>query len=243
LKYIELRLGTPCDSAGHPIEKGTAPEPRSDKAPDDWSPFDSQGHFRLGTWLYHKTEVSAGDIDELMDIWGSGFSLDQDKSLPPFDSHNHLYETIDSIDHGNAPWHSFTTSYAGEIGPNAPSWQTKEYTVCYRDPRVVIANLFDNPDFNGQFEYAPYVEINQSGERCWNEFMSGNLSWRHAVSNFHFQMHKGEDFCANKLYRQLSTKKTHQLRAQHTVPSFWEPIRPLSPSRLDMLNTILSTYR
>jgi len=41
--------------------------------------------------------------------------------------------------------------------------------------------MLDNPDFDNQFDYAPYVELDKAGQRRWNEFMSGNFSWRHAV--------------------------------------------------------------
>jgi len=125
--------------------------------------------------------MSEGDIDSLMDMWVCGKSESED--LAPFDSHKHLHATIDAVKLGNAPWKSFKMLYAGEIGPNAPTWQTTDYEVCYRDPSVVVANMLDNPDFDGEIDYSPYVELNRSGERCWNEFLSANLSWRHAVGH------------------------------------------------------------
>jgi len=72
-------------------------------------------------------------------------------------------------------------SYAGQLAPDAPSWQLKEYEVCYCDPSVVLAKMFDNLDYNGQFDYTPYVKLNDSGKHCWNEFMSGNYAWCHVV--------------------------------------------------------------
>jgi hypothetical protein len=42
--------------------------------------------------------------------------------------------------------------------------------------------MLKNPDFSSQFDYAPYIDLDKSGQRRWNEFMSGNFSWRHAVS-------------------------------------------------------------
>lgn len=102
--------------------------------------------------------------------------------LAPFSSHEDMYFLIDNIKHGDAPWKSFTTSYAGELGPNAPLWQLQDYDVWFRDADVVIRNMLDNPDLIGNFDYAPYVELDKAGNRRWNEFMSGNFSWRHAVS-------------------------------------------------------------
>lgn len=122
--------------------------------------------------------MSGGHIDELMDIW----ALSQaDGGNSPFSSHEDLYATIDAIKHGDAPWKCFKTSYAGEIGRNAPSWQLAEYEVWYRDPETVAANLLDNPDLNGQFDYAPYIELDKNEKRRWSDFMSGNFAWRHSV--------------------------------------------------------------
>ena len=42
--------------------------------------------------------------------------------------------------------------------------------------------MLDNPDFDGHFNYTPYVDLDKAGNRRWNEFMSGNFSWRHVVS-------------------------------------------------------------
>jgi hypothetical protein len=133
----------------------------------------------VADFLFRKAEMSARNVDELMDIWTT--SKDQDDEYGPFASHEHLYATIDAISHGDAPWKSFTTSFVGNIQPDVPSWQTSDYEVWYRDPSTVIKNMLANPDFNEQFDYAPFVELDTTGERRWNEFMSGNFSWRHAV--------------------------------------------------------------
>ena len=45
-------------------------------------------------------------------------------------------------------------------------------------------NMLDNPDFDREFDYAPYVEVDKSGQRRWNEPMLGNFAWRHVV-HFH----------------------------------------------------------
>ena len=84
----------------------------------------------MGEFLYKKVEMSAGDVDEIMDIWAtskavddSDADLDNSDHISPFSSHEHMYATIDEIKHGDAPWKSFTISYAGHLGPDPPSWQ------------------------------------------------------------------------------------------------------------------------
>ncbi|KAF7983491.1 hypothetical protein HWV62_21806 [Athelia sp. TMB] len=171
--------GRPCDSNGNFLPPGSPPPPNPDAA-DNWTPFEDEVQFRTADFLYRKVEMSGGDINELMDIW----ALDKAKSGDPgpFESVSDMYATIDVIKHGDAPWKSFTASYTGEIRRNTPSWQLANYDVWYRDPEVVIANLLANPDFDNQFDYTPYVELDKQGNRRWSDFMSGNFAWRHSTS-------------------------------------------------------------
>lgn len=173
---------------GSEVPPGTQPLPRSDRIKGDWFPFENEKQFRMGDFLYRRAQMSAGELDELFDLMGSpsnpaaeGECCDAALQDGLFKSHQDLYAAIDAIPLGDAPWKSFTATYSGEIGPNPPNWQLQDYTVWFRDPDVVIKNLLDNPDFDGSFEYAPYVEMTSTGERKWSEFMSGNLAYRHAV--------------------------------------------------------------
>ena len=175
--------GRPCDRDGLFLPPGTPPSAHSNPSQDEWDPFDDQTQFRMGEFLYKKVEMSAGDVDKLMDIWATLKDVDNDE-ISPFSSHEYMYTTIDDIKHGDAPWKSFTISYTGHLGPDPPTWQLQDYQVWYRDPDVVITNLLDNPDFDGEFNYAPYVEMDKSGQRQWNEPMSGNFAWRHADTIF-----------------------------------------------------------
>lgn len=170
----------PCDSDGNFLPPDTAPSPRSNEDPNSWAPFEDEAQFRVADLLFRKVEMSGANIDELMDIWAQ--SKGDDDDWAPFDSHQHMYNVVDSIPHGDAPWKSFTCSYTGTISPDPPSWQMKDYEVWYRDPSTVIQNLLDNPDFDGMFDYTPFVEVDEKNHRCWNEFMSANFAWRHAVS-------------------------------------------------------------
>ena len=59
-----------------------------------------------------------------------------------------------------------------------------EYLVCYRDPELVIDLLCGNPDFDGQFDYVPYKEYNESGDQIFSNFMSGGYAFEQAVREF-----------------------------------------------------------
>ena len=134
----------------------------------------------MGDFLHRREEMSTGNIDTLIDLWGPTMAKYDD--CGSYSSYEHMYRTIDNIKKGDALWRSFTTYFAGELDMNAPSWQLQDYEVWFRDPDVVIRNMLDNPDFDDQFDYSPYVDVDKSWQRNWNEFMSGNSSWRHAVS-------------------------------------------------------------
>jgi hypothetical protein len=139
--------------------------------------------FKTANFLYRRVEMSAGNIDELFDIWAESNENGED---PPFNSHEHVYETIDATQHGDAPWHCFAVSYNGEARHPCPSWQTGEWEVFYRDPNVVLTQMLQNPDFDGQFDYAAYVGLDKSGKRYWSDFMSGNFAYRWSVCPFNF---------------------------------------------------------
>jgi hypothetical protein len=76
-----------------------------------------------------------------------------------------------------------------------PSYKQQEYEVWYRDPEVVLRNMLENPDFDGEFDTTPYVEVNEDGLRRLSDFMSGNYAWRHCVSfnlyNFTYRHYRG----------------------------------------------------
>lgn len=102
---------------------------------------------------------------------------------PPFSSADDMYNIIDSIPLGDAPWHSFSASYTGTIPEtDAPTWMTAKYDVWCRNPCDVVRNLLANPDFKEEFDYAPYREYDNNNSRQYHNFMSGNWAWRHAVS-------------------------------------------------------------
>jgi hypothetical protein len=134
--------------------------------------------FKTAEFLYRRAEMSAGNIDTLLDIWAESMEPGEE---PPFVSHGDVYDTIDATRHGDAPWKCLAVSYSGEVNDNSPSWQKKEWEVYYRDPGVVITHMLDNPDFDGLLDYAAYVGLDKSGKRCWSDFMSGNYAFQRSV--------------------------------------------------------------
>jgi hypothetical protein len=127
--------------------------------------------------------MSGGDIDFIFNLWAA--SLAVRGGVPPFSSHTDMYSAIDSTPIGDVSWESFTMQYNG-VQPEAdvPSWMTAEYDVWFRDPRLLVHNMLSNPDFNGEFDYAPFQEYDADGAHRYQDFMSGDWSWKQAVSHF-----------------------------------------------------------
>ena len=126
--------------------------------------------------------MSAGKIDQLLYLWGSSLAAHRD--TPPFADHQDLYNMIGATPIGDAPWKSFRLEYNGDQPlENVPSWMDKMYDVWYRDPQVVIKNIFANTDFDGEIDYTPYCEFAADGSQRFKDFMSGEWAWDQAVHN------------------------------------------------------------
>jgi hypothetical protein len=121
--------------------------------------------------------MSQGNIDILMGLWASATGDGQ----AHFQDHREILVTINAIQGGNTYWQSFTACYSGTKPPqNTPDWMLKDYTVFFRDPLTAVRSIISNPDFNGQFDYAPYTKF-EDWERCWSDLMSGKWAWKQAV--------------------------------------------------------------
>ncbi|KAF8914518.1 hypothetical protein CPB85DRAFT_1503406 [Mucidula mucida] len=145
---------------------------------DPWAPFADQVAFCMANLLFKQMEASKADIDEIMECWS--LSLMGTDRTGPFSDHDHLFNSIDAIPFGSAPWKCFQTADDPTLPPTAPSWMKERYQIWYRDPDVVIANMLSKPDFAGEFDTRPYVHLGADGKRRWSEFMSGNYLWNHA---------------------------------------------------------------
>jgi hypothetical protein len=130
--------------------------------------------------------MSAEKIDELSHILAAVYP-DQD---PPYADHKGLYETIDSIPHGNVKWQSFAVSYTGEHpeGTEIPAWKSASYEVWYRDPLLVMEQQIGNPDFSGSMDFAPKQVYDKNDKRQYSDMMSGNWAWDHAVRPISFSV-------------------------------------------------------
>jgi len=143
-------------------------------------PFNSEAQFKLADLLYRHAEVSAPNIDALLEIWVQ--SVHESNTLAPFKNHEDMHTTIDSSTLGDVPWQCMVTQVPEDADQGTPSWMQTSYKVWYHDPEVVVSNILSNLDFDGQFDMCPYVELDANGKCQWSNVMSGNIAWRWSVS-------------------------------------------------------------
>ena len=159
------------------MPEGAPPAPREETRTDgDWGSYRDKQGFLFAEFAFRKAQLSATNIDELLKIWSiKGDNL-------PFVNHKDMYASIDATDVGNVLWKRFSCRYRGEIDEDSPSWKKKEYYVHYRDPLAVVKEMLANTTFDGQMDYAPYLEYSSRGHRSFCDFMSGNWAYNLAVS-------------------------------------------------------------
>ena len=171
----------PCDALGQFLEDGASPALPPSKSPDDWTPYRNRVEFETAEFLYTRNQMSAGDINALLDLWAATLLKHGDK--PPFADCRDLYKTIDSTPVGDVKWKSFPVRYTGEKPEcDIPSWMDQSYDVWYRDPHEVVHNMLANPNYANEMDYSPYREYATDGdERQWKDFMSSDWAWKQAV--------------------------------------------------------------
>lgn len=174
-------VAIPLDQDGNPIAPGMPPPPRTTPPAGDWTSFSDELQFKTADFLYRRVEMSAPNIDYLMELWA--FSKLKDGDFGPFEGSEDMYAAIDAIPLGSVPWQCLVSDPV-DPSPDAPSWKMAEHQVWFRDPELVASVMLSNPDFNGQFDTTPYVRLDRDGKRRLSDVMSGNYAYRHAVRRF-----------------------------------------------------------
>ncbi|KAI9067436.1 hypothetical protein FKP32DRAFT_1672995 [Trametes sanguinea] len=169
--------GDPCDAHGEALPDGVPPPPPPPRDNKDYSPHDSEAQFKIADFLFRKAQMSGGNINELMQLWGSTLPPGQD---PPFADAKHLYDSIDAIPLADVPWQCFIVTYCGPRPQGVvPPWMDREYIVWYRCPRRVLHGQLGNPDFKGEMDFTP-KQVFRGPDREYKDFMSGDWAWKQA---------------------------------------------------------------
>ncbi|VDC06117.1 unnamed protein product [Peniophora sp. CBMAI 1063] len=175
-KYHPYLTAQPCDERGQYLPPGTPPPPRVDPPPTDWHPFASRPAFAFAELTFEVMQASNTNVDELLSIWAEYNEL-ADGPPPPFADHKDVLAHIDAIQHGDAPYICYTVKYTGPTDNNSPSWMLEPCKFYTRDARLVAHNMMASSDLDGKFNYRPYVELKNDGQRTWSNIMSAD--WAH----------------------------------------------------------------
>lgn len=153
------------------------------KSSDDWAPYNSRIAFETAEFLYKRCKMSASNMDTLLRLWAA--TLAQHGDTSPFSDHKDVYSTIDATPIGGVHWQSLTFSYNGARPEIVPRWMETEYVIWFRDPRLLLKNMLQNPEFADSFDYSPHRKYDATGDRCYDNFMTGDWVWKEAVSRFY----------------------------------------------------------
>ncbi|KAI6130725.1 hypothetical protein EDD16DRAFT_1689620 [Pisolithus croceorrhizus] len=156
----------------------------------DWAPFDDCIQFETAEFLYTHIQLSAPQIDVLLDLWGA--TLLEHNAKPPFTNCCSLYNTIDSILLGDVKWQQFKVQYTGDIPVekgwviqtptippiNSPPWMRQSYEVWYCDVRKVVHQILGNPSYANEINLWPFQEfVTEGDQHQYKDFMSGDWAW------------------------------------------------------------------
>ncbi|KAJ7202083.1 hypothetical protein GGX14DRAFT_370690 [Mycena pura] len=181
-KFTHPKLnGLPCDQNGVYLPPGVPPPPLAQPnahSPGSWKPFTSRTEFDFAHYHFVELQSSAPEIAKALDLWAA--QVLEHGTSPPWRTAQELYDTIDAIQHGDAPWKVFEIHYTGPRPPVPPKWMLETYELCTRDSREVLRLQLANADFKGHVDYAPYRQFNAKGKRVWSNLMSGDWAWKQA---------------------------------------------------------------
>ncbi|KAJ6506530.1 hypothetical protein C8R45DRAFT_508629 [Mycena sanguinolenta] len=183
-RFHPLANALPCDRDGQYVPPFTPPPPRpappaDGSDPAAWSPFASRLEFAFADFHFSTAQSSAANISTALDLWAAA-AIESGVTIP-WNNPTEMYETIDAINDGNAPWRTHTVRYSGPLpAGQPPRWMTQEYHLCTRDLREVLHNQLATTSFKDHVDYVPYRQFNHAGKRVWSNFMSGDWAWKQA---------------------------------------------------------------
>jgi hypothetical protein len=102
----------------------TPPEPTNTVSNNPWAPFEDHLAFDWAHYHFVQLQSSQKDILTGLDLWRAtvikhGLDHSSDTNVP-WKNAQELYDTIDSIQAGTAPWKTFTFKYSGPKPPTPP---------------------------------------------------------------------------------------------------------------------------
>ncbi|KAJ7203848.1 hypothetical protein GGX14DRAFT_698923 [Mycena pura] len=175
----KLANALPCRTDGTYLPPFAAAPPPPVDGIEAWGPFESRAAFDFAQYHFVQLQTSEKNINTALDLWAA--SVLPFGATAPWQNAADLYAAIDEIQHGNAPWKTYSIRYTGPLPPGlAPKWMTQEYDLCTRDTRQVLHQQLATSTFRDQIDLVPHRQFNHGGKRVWSNLMSGDWAWRQA---------------------------------------------------------------
>ncbi|RPD68249.1 hypothetical protein L226DRAFT_527355 [Lentinus tigrinus ALCF2SS1-7] len=96
----------------------------------------------------------------------------------PYNSAEHMYQTIDSVPYGDIVWMTFKLKYNNHIMPHTPAWKLKTYTIHTCDALCVVESIVSSVDFDGRWDYVLYKKFSGPGCHLFTDVMSGTWAFK-----------------------------------------------------------------
>jgi hypothetical protein len=177
------------DGNGVPLVPGTPPslrEPADATPANPWHPFSDRFAFEFADHHFTELQSSVSHINQALDHWLAERirNCGQDRQVEdlPWSSAQNMYDTIDSIKEGPSVWTTAKFRYTGPRPTGIPpKWMSQNYDLVFRNARTILLDQISLPELDGHFDYTPYVQYNEKGQRVWSNLMSGTWAWDEAV--------------------------------------------------------------
>jgi len=146
-------------------------------------PFNGRVAFEWAHERFVELKASKHQIGRGIDLWRAALLEHGVHADLPWKSDREFYATIDSIQEGHAPWITHILRYTGPKpaeGP-VPAWMEEEYELNTRDVLYLLEIQISNSEFDGKFDYVPFNEVDEDGNRVYSNLMSGQWAFQEAV--------------------------------------------------------------
>src|ERR1700755_17823 len=95
-----------------------------------------------------------------------------------------MYKTIEEIQQGDNPWKSTPFHYNGPMPKTLPKWMTKEYVLVMHYICPLLCKQIVCTDFDGHWDYVPFVAFNHNGNQVWTDIMSRDWAAKQVVHDY-----------------------------------------------------------
>lgn len=164
---FSIHSARPCDENGDYLSSGSRSQPQQpfDATPENtFHPFEDRLAFEFADFHFFEQQSSAAAIDRALQLWAAQSAKNGFDDVP-WKSASNIYATIDEVRQGDNPWKSVVFRYQGSVPENPPKWMTGGFELVTRNICSVLQEQIACTDFNGHWDYVPFMEFNHAGDR------------------------------------------------------------------------------